>query len=97
VQAAAFRVVQGTLTNFRRHAADATHIEVRHRDGNGRLALTVADDGRGGPQLPVVAHSGGFGLIGLQEQVTALGGEPDAGSRDGGAWEVRAVFPARNP
>ena len=29
MQAAAFRVVQEALTNIRRHAADATHIEVR--------------------------------------------------------------------
>ncbi|MEU4465992.1 histidine kinase [Streptomyces sp. NPDC024017] len=97
VQAAAFRVVQEALTNIRRHAADATHVEVRLRDDTGRLAVTVADDGRGGTQLPVAAHGGGFGLVGLKERVTALGGELDAGPRHGGGWEVRAVFPERKP
>ncbi|MDX3800591.1 sensor histidine kinase [Streptomyces sp. AK04-3B] len=97
VQAAAFRVVQEALTNIRRHAADATHVEVRLRDDTGRLAVTVTDDGRGGTQLPVAAHGGGFGLVGLKERVTALGGELDAGPRHGGGWEVRAVFPARKP
>jgi signal transduction histidine kinase len=97
VQAAAFRVVQEALTNIRRHAADALHVEVRLRDDTGRLAVTVTDDGRGGTQLPVRAHGGGFGLVGLKERVTALGGELDAGPRDGGGWEVRAVFPTRKP
>ncbi|KUL44152.1 sensor histidine kinase [Streptomyces regalis] len=93
VQAAAFRVVQEALTNIRRHAADAAHIEVRLRDDAGRLEVSVADDGRGGTQLPAAAHGGGFGLVGLKERVTALGGELHAGPRGGVGWEVRAVFP----
>ncbi|WSQ07503.1 histidine kinase [Streptomyces sp. NBC_01231] len=96
IQAAAFRVVQEALTNIRRHAADATHIEIRLLDGTGRLEVSVADDGRGGTQLPAAAHGGGFGLVGLKERVTALGGELHAGPWDGGGWEVRAVFPARH-
>ncbi|MEU1573457.1 histidine kinase [Streptomyces collinus] len=95
VQAAAFRVVQEALTNIRRHAADATHIEVGLREDAGRLEVTVADNGRGSTQLPAAAHGGGFGLVGLKERVTALGGELDAGPRGGVGWQVRAVFPAR--
>ncbi|WP_128436761.1 sensor histidine kinase [Streptomyces cyaneus] len=94
VQAAAFRVVQEALTNIRRHAADAAHIEVRLRDDAGGLEVSVADDGRGGTQLPAAAHGGGFGLVGLKERVTALGGELHAGPRGEVGWEVRAVFPA---
>lgn len=97
VRAAAFRVVQEALTNIRRHAADATHIEIRLRDGIGRLEVSVTDDGRGGTQLPAAAHGGGFGLVGLKERVTAVGGELDAGPQGGGGWEVQAVFPARRP
>ncbi|WP_369274790.1 ATP-binding protein [Streptomyces sp. R11] len=93
MQAAAFRVVQEALTNVRRHAADAAHIEVRLSDDAGRLEVSVADDGRGGVQLPAAAPGCGFGLVGLKERVTALGGEPHAGPRGGGGWEVRAVFP----
>ncbi|MCL8012129.1 sensor histidine kinase [Streptomyces sp. AS02] len=95
VQAAAFRVVQEALTNVRRHAADASHVEVRLRDDAGRLEVSVADDGRGGTQLPAAAHGGGFGLVGLKERVTALGGDLHAGPRGGLGWEVRAVFPVR--
>ena len=93
-QAAAFRVVQEALTNIRRHAADATRIEVGLREDAGRLVVSVADDGRGGTRLPAAAHGGGFGLVGLKERVAALGGELDAGPRVGVGWEVRAAFPA---
>jgi signal transduction histidine kinase len=95
VQAAAFRVVQEALTNVRRHAADATEITVRLRHDGRRLEVGVTDDGRGGTQLPAAAHGGGFGLVGLTERVTALGGDlcagPPAGQAQG--WEVRALFP----
>ncbi|MFI9828166.1 sensor histidine kinase [Streptomyces sp. NPDC051913] len=93
VQAAAFRVVQEALTNVRRHAADATRVDVRLRLDGGRLVVSVADDGRGGTQLPDAAHGGGFGLVGLKERVTALGGELTAGPREGHGWEIRAAFP----
>ncbi|MCF1599125.1 sensor histidine kinase [Streptomyces muensis] len=95
VQAAAFRVVQEALTNIRRHAADAAHVEVALRDDAGRLEVSVTDDGRGGTQLPAAAHGGGFGLVGLKERVTALGGELHTGPRAEAGWEVRAVLPTR--
>ncbi|MGW1713271.1 sensor histidine kinase [Streptomyces sp. NPDC002156] len=95
VQAAAFRVVQEALTNVRRHAADATEITVRLRHDGRRLEVAVTNDGRGGTQLPAAAHGGGFGLVGLTERVTALGGDLTAGPLAGHAegWEVRALFP----
>ncbi|MEU0724809.1 histidine kinase [Streptomyces sp. NPDC006140] len=93
VQAAAFRVVQEALTNVRRHAADATEVTVRLARPGDRLEVTVADDGRGGTQLPEAAHGGGFGLVGLKERVTALGGELRAGPRAGAGWQVTATFP----
>jgi len=92
VQAAAFRVVQEALTNVRRHAADAAEITVHVRYDAGHLSVSVTDDGRGGTQLPAAAHGGGFGLVGLKERVTALGGDLHAGPRAGVGWEVRAVF-----
>lgn len=94
VQAAAFRVVQEALTNVRRHAADATEITVGLRRDGGRLEVSVADDGRGGTQLPDAARGGGFGLVGLKERVTALGGELHAGPLPGHGWEIRALLPA---
>jgi signal transduction histidine kinase len=96
-QAAAFRVVQEALTNVRRHAADAERITVALRRRGDRLEVSVADDGRGGTQLPEDARGGGFGLVGLNERVTALGGELHAGPRVGRGWETRALLPVHTP
>nr|WP_307835158.1 hypothetical protein [Streptomyces adelaidensis] len=55
----------------------------------------MRDDGRGGARLPEAARGGGFGLVGLTERVTALGGRIQARPRaDGPGWEVVAVLPA---
>ncbi|MBZ3917344.1 sensor histidine kinase [Streptomyces acidiscabies] len=94
VQAAAFRVVQEALTNVRRHAGDAGRVAVGLRLVGTALEVTVVDDGRGGVRLPEEARGGGFGLVGLRERVTALGGELEAGPEVEG-WRVRAVLPVR--
>lgn len=95
VQAAAFRVAQESLTDVRRHAADATEVTVSLRYGHGDLEVRVRDDGRGGARFPEAARGGGFGLVGLTERVTRLGGRIQARSReDGPGWEVVAVLPA---
>ena len=60
-----FRIAQEALQNALRHAG-AERIEVRLEDGGGRLALSVADDGRGfdadgarGPRPPARADVDG--------------------------------------
>ncbi len=94
VQSAAHRVVQEALTNVRRHAADATEVTVGLTYEDGMLRVLVRDDGRGGAQMPHAARGGGFGIVGLTERVTALGGELLTGPRPGSAgWEVMALLP----
>lgn len=53
--------------------------------------------GRGGTQLPLAARGGGFGLVGLTERVTALGGELRTGPSPDDGWEVVALLPAAGP
>ncbi|MDX2911311.1 sensor histidine kinase [Streptomyces griseiscabiei] len=94
VQAAAYRVVQEALTNVRRHAADATEVTVALAHADDTLRVTVRDNGRGGAPLPHAARGGGFGIVGLTERVTALGGELRTGPRKDHGWEVIALLPA---
>lgn len=95
VQAAAFRIVQEALTNVRRHAADATEVTVALAHADDTLRVTVRDNGRGGAPMPYAARGGGFGIVGLTERVTSLGGELRIGPREDHGWEVVALLPAR--
>ncbi|MFC4627959.1 sensor histidine kinase [Promicromonospora alba] len=90
IDAAAYRIVQESLTNVLRHAA-ATHVAVSVRVTDGRLALRVADDGRGaGPGLVP-----GTGISGMRERVALLGGALTAGDAPGGGFVVTADLPLR--
>ena len=69
VDQAAYRVVQEALTNVTRHAGKAT-ASVKITYGAGTLTIRVDDDGTGSRRPPVP----GYGLVGMRERVTALGG-----------------------
>lgn len=89
VEMCAYRVLQESLTNVVRHAGART---VRIVIGYGAEALTVAveDDGEGSGGRPVRA---GGGTEGMRERVALVGGELEAGPREGGGWSVRATLP----
>jgi signal transduction histidine kinase len=74
--------------------ADATEVTVALTYADGILRVTVRDNGHGETQMPYAARGGGFGIVGLTERVTALGGELTTGPRTEGGWEVVALLPA---
>ena len=89
VDRAAFRIVQESLTNVRRHAGAAAAV-VTLRYGTHALEIEVEDDGRGGSS----AQSGsGNGIPGMRERAVALGGDFEAGPRADGGFRVRARLP----
>jgi len=81
------RLVQEALTNSRKHAVDATSVEVDVRLTATAIMLSVVDNGTTRP-----AHSGGFGLVGMRERVSELGGRFFAGAT-GDGWLVTAELP----
>ena len=68
VEVAAYYVVAEALTNAAKHA-HASVVRLSAVVHDGRLCLTVSDDGMGGAD-----PSRGSGLIGLTDRVEALGG-----------------------
>jgi signal transduction histidine kinase len=88
VDQAAYRVVQEALTNVTRHAGDAT-AAVRITYGDRTLTVRVDDDGAGSGQPPVP----GYGLVGMRERVTALGGRMRAEPGESGGFSVLAELP----
>ena len=81
------RLVQEALTNARKHAHDATNVEVDVRLTASAVLLSVVDNGTARPP-----HSGGFGLVGMRERVHELGGRFFAGAT-GDGWLVTAELP----
>ena len=90
VQAALYRVAQESITNARRHARNVTRVHVRLVGDTETIRLIVSDDGERGPSNP---RSRGYGLVGMAERVTLLGGSLEAGPRPDQGWTVQAVIP----
>jgi signal transduction histidine kinase len=88
VDQAAYRVVQEALTNVTRHAGTAT-ASVQIRYDVRTLTVSVDDDGAGSQRPPVP----GYGLIGMRERVTALGGSLRAEPGTSGGFTVLAELP----
>lgn len=89
VEAAIYRLAQESITNARRHADHATHIAVAVTGDTDQVRLTVDDDGStAGARAPA-----GYGLVGMRERATLLGGTFHAGPSDGRGWRVEANLP----
>jgi signal transduction histidine kinase len=90
---AAYRIVQESLTNTRKHAGPVASAFVTLRYTDEALVLAISDDGRGplgGAAMPAAA---GHGLTGMRERVGMYGGSVAAGPRPGGGFEVVATLP----
>ena len=80
VDLVAYRVLQEALTNVHKHVTGTAGVTVDF--GETSLSLTVANPAAG-PRRPGGAgdrdHVDGLGLVGMREQVVALGPVLDAG------------------
>ena len=90
VDAAVFRIAQEAVTNALRHARNATLVEVRVDGDPASIRLSIRDDGGQG-QGP--ATGSGFGIIGMVERATLLGGTCSVGPDHDGGWLVEATLP----
>ena len=84
----AYRLVQEGLTNAIKHAR-AQRAEVLVRYADGRVEVSVTDDGPGGGD----GESGGHGLVGIRERISVYGGDLEAGPRPDGGYRLRATLP----
>jgi signal transduction histidine kinase len=88
---AAYRVVQESLTNTRKHAGPAAAAAVTLRYAEVGLVVQVSDDGRG---AGAAADGTGHGLAGMRERVEMYGGTMTAGPLPRGGYQVTARIPA---
>jgi len=90
-QVTVYRVVQECTTNCVRHAA-ASHVKVEVRREKENIKVTVTDDGKGLDNNSVIK---GFGLIGMRERVSALGGKIAFDTEEGLGLQVRVLIPLK--
>ncbi len=91
----AYRIVQESLTNARKHGGPTVTAAVTLRFCEDQLVITVTDDGRGTAARERAGDGQGHGLIGMRERVDVYGGAVTAGQRQGGGWQVTATLPLR--
>jgi signal transduction histidine kinase len=91
IDASAFRIIQEAVTNVVRHAGTG-QCQVCIGQQDGQLSIEVTDSGRGGS-----AAETGYGITGMRERATLLGGDFSAGPRPGGGFRVTARLPLPAP
>jgi signal transduction histidine kinase len=84
----AYRIVQESVTNVVRHAGTPRCL-VRLGFGAAELVIEVLDGGRGTSE----ATGSGYGLVGMRERTSLLGGRFSAGPRPEGGFQVLARLP----
>ena len=90
VEAALYRIAQEAVTNAMRHARHASRIAVQVAGQGSQVRLTVRDDG---DPVPATRPPGGYGIVGMTERATLLGGSLEAGPDPDRGWVVEAVLP----
>ena len=85
-----FRILQESLSNVARHSC-ATRVEVRLSWTEHGLLMRVKDNGIG---MQVNAKTTSFGIVGIKERVSSLGGELviDGKGDDSGQGTLLSVF-----
>lgn len=85
---ALYRTAQEGLTNVRKHAkASQVHVDLGYEPH--QATLCIADNGLGQRE----ERDAGFGLLGLRERLSLLGGSLEAENRSEGGFRLRAVVP----
>lgn len=88
-QVVLLRAAQEALANVRKHAA-ATQVVIRLGAADGRVAIEIADDGRGFEPGGV---TGGFGLAAMRGRVEDSGGTVSVDSSPGHGTRIQVLVP----
>jgi signal transduction histidine kinase len=96
IELSIFRIIQEGLSNIRKHAqASTVQICLKHTSPR-TLLIALADDGQGLNQHFDLAHlsaSGHYGLLGISERVTLLGGRLKLQNQTGSGLLLEVEIP----
>lgn len=91
LETAIYRTIQEALNNALKHSG-SDHATVKLTDKKGIIRVTVDDEGQG---LDATPSEEGFGLTGMRERASLLGGALRITSRPGAGVTVTAEFPVQ--
>ncbi|MBK1878655.1 sensor histidine kinase [Pelagicoccus mobilis] len=87
-EAALYRSAQEALTNVRKHAeAKSVGLELSYAN-EGKVTLSVADDGKGCSEV-----AGGFGIMGIRERIQLLDGTVTFSTSPGEGFRLSVSIP----
>ena len=96
-QTVAYRVVQESLTNIRKHAGDGVKINIHEQWNNQGLTLKITNEihktEANQTQNSNAQHKNGYGLIGMKERLENLHGTLDYGKLNDGTFSIVAFIP----
>jgi signal transduction histidine kinase len=100
IETVAYRLVQECCHNIVKHSR-AGNVNISVASADGLLRLSVEDDGIGFPVGEALVKNDTFGLAGMRERVTLLGGvleiqsrgSPDGGARRRSGTRITALLP----
>ena len=96
-QTVAYRVVQESLTNIRKHAGDGVKINIHEQWKNQGLTLKITNEihktEANQTKNSNAQHKNGYGLIGMKERLENLHGTLDYGKLDDGTFSIVAFIP----
>lgn len=89
IQLAAYRILEEALTNIYKYS-DATEVNIWLARDRDHLNLEISDNGKG---FDIEANRTGFGLRGMEERSTSLGGTFQITSQPNSGCSIAVSFP----
>ena len=91
---AIFRIMQESLTNIARHA-EASSVEIYLHLKNSSVLLEIKDDGRGISNQKGKSFNKTFGIFGMKERASILGGSLEIKSKVNQGTMVNLILPLK--
>ena len=89
IKSTIYRVIQESLTNIAKHS-QATTVKIELQDCDDLLYLAIADNGKGfNPEQ----NTTGFGIQGMKERISAVGGNLNISSSLGCGCQIAIAIP----